>query len=128
VKSLGADEVIDYTTTDFSEVLHDFDMVLDTMGGEIYRKKKGSTVVSLLERPDTSLSLETGTKAEYMFLQPDRNRLRQIAALLSKGKIKPVLGSVLPLEEVKKAHGISQSHHAKGKFVLKVKEKQGEIT
>jgi len=132
VKSLGADEVIDYTTTDFSEVLHDFDMVLDTMGGEIYRKsfrilKKGGTVVSLLERPDTSLSLETGTKAEYMFLQPDRNRLSQIAALLSKGKIKPVLGSVLPLEEVKKAHGISQSHHAKGKIVLKVKEKQGEI-
>jgi len=126
VKSLGADEVIDYATTDFSGVLHDFDTVLDTMGGEIYRKsfsvlKKGGIVVSLLERPDDSLARETGTKAEYMFLQPDRERLSEIAALLREGKIKPVLNSVLPLEEVKKAHSISQSHHAKGKIVLKVK-------
>ena len=128
VKSLGTDEVIDYTAADFSEVLHDFDIVLDTMGGDIYRKsfkivKKGGTVVSLIERPDEALARNSGAKAEYMFLQPERKRLSQIAALLSEGKIKPVLGIVLPLEEVKKAHTISQSHHAKGKIVLTLKEK-----
>ena len=128
VKSLGADEVIDYSATDFSEALHDFDIVLDTMGGEIYRKsfrivKKGGTVISLLERPDEALARESGAKAEYMFLQPDRKRLGQIATLLSEGKMKPVLGVVLPLEDVKKAHTISQPHHAKGKIVLTVKEK-----
>ena len=125
-KSLGADEVIDYTATDFSEVLHDFDIVLDTMGGETYRKsfkilKKGGTVISLLERPDKALASEHSVKAEYMFLQPDRKRLNQIAGLLSEGKIKPVLGIVLPLEEARKAHILSQSHHAKGKIVLTVK-------
>jgi len=128
VKSLGTDEVIDYTATDFSETLHDFDIVLDTMGGEIYRKsfkiiKKGGTVISLLEHPDEALASQSGAKAEYMFLQPNRKRLGQIADLLSEGKIKPVLGIVLPLEEAKKAHIISQSHHAKGKIVLTVKEK-----
>ena len=80
-------------------------------------------MISLLERPDEALAREHGVKAEYMFLQPDRKRLSQIAALLSEGKIKPVLGIVLPLEEVKKAHILSQSHHAKGKIVLTVKEK-----
>lgn len=128
VKSLGADEVIDYSVTDFSKELHDFDIVLDTMGGETYRKsfkmvKKGGTVISLIERPDEALARESGAKAEYMFLQPERKRLVQIAALLSEGRIKPVLGIVLPLEEVRKAHTISQSHHAKGKIVLTVKEK-----
>ena len=128
VKSLGADEVIDYGKTDFSKSLHDFDIVLDTMGGEIYRNsfktlKKGGTVISLLERPDEALARESGAKAEYMFLQPDGKRLGQIATLLSEGRIEAVLGIVLPLEEVKKAHAISQSHHAKGKIVLSVKDK-----
>ena len=59
-----------------------------------------------------------------MFLQPDRKRLSQIAALLGEARIKPVPGgTVLPLEEARKAHIISQSHHAKGKIVLTVKEK-----
>ncbi len=128
VKSLGADEVIDYSKTDFSEALHDFDIVLDTMGGEIYKKsfktvKNGGIVISLLERPDEALASKSGAKAEYMFLQPDGKRLGQIATLLSRGMIEPVLGIVLPLEEVKRAHTISQSHHAKGKIVLSVKRK-----
>jgi len=59
---------------------------------------------------------------EGYFLQPPyRKRLGRIADLLGEGKIKPVLGVVLPLEEAKKAHIISQSHHAKGKLVLTVK-------
>lgn len=126
VKSLGADEVIDYAVTDFSEALHDFDIVLDTIGGEVYRRsfnivKKGGTVISLLEQPDEALAKARGVKAEYVFLQPDGKRLSLIASLLGKGSIKPVIGLVLPLEEVRKAHTISQSHHSKGKIVLKVK-------
>jgi NADPH:quinone reductase-like Zn-dependent oxidoreductase len=126
VKSLGADEVVDYTKTDFSEALHDFDLVLDTVGGEVYQKsfkvlKKGGTLISLLEQTDKALAREAGVKAEYVFLQPDRKRLGMIAELLQLGDIKPVVGTVLPLEEVKKAHNLSQSGHAQGKIVLSIK-------
>jgi NADPH:quinone reductase-like Zn-dependent oxidoreductase len=126
VKSLGADEVVDYTKTDFSEALHDFDLVLDTVGGEVYQKsfkvlKKGGTLISLLEQTDEALAREAGVKAEYLFLQPDRKRLGMIAELLQLGDIKPVVGTVLPLEEVKKAHNLSQSRHAQGKIVLSIK-------
>lgn len=126
VKSLGADEVVDYTKTDFSEALHDFDLVLDTVGGEVYRKsfkvlKRGGTLISLLEQTDEKLAGEAGVKAEYVFLQPDRKRLGMIAELLQLGDIKPVVGTVLPLEEVRKAHSLSQSRHAKGKIVLSIK-------
>jgi NADPH:quinone reductase-like Zn-dependent oxidoreductase len=127
VKSLGADEVIDYGKTDFSAVLRDFDIVLDTMGGEIYRKsfkilKKGGIVISLLERPDEALEKESEARAAYVFMQPDRKRLGLIAELLQGRDIKAVIGTVLPLDEVKKAHALSQTHHAKGKIVLAVKE------
>ena len=126
-RSLGADEVIDYTKTDFSEALHDFDFVLDTVGGETYRKsfkvlKKGGTLISLLEKPDEALAEESGVKAEYIFLQPDRKRLGMISELLQMGDLKAVVGAVLPLEEARKAQSLSQSRHAKGKIVLSVRE------
>jgi NADPH:quinone reductase-like Zn-dependent oxidoreductase len=127
VRSLGADEIIDYTKTDFSEALHDFDFVLDTVGGDTYRKsfkvlKKGGTMISLLEEPDEALAKDSGVKAEYIFLQPDRKRLGMIAELLQMGDLKVVVGTVLPLEEVRQAHSLSQSRHSKGKIVLAIKE------
>ena len=127
-RSLGAEEVIDYTREEFSSLLRDYDIVLDTMGGDIYRKsfivlKKGGRVASLLERPDEALAQKTGTKALYIFMQPNGKELDEIAGLLREGKIKPVVGTVLPLEDVRKAHELSASHHASGKIVLQVKKR-----
>ncbi|MGD1075524.1 MAG: NADP-dependent oxidoreductase, partial [Thermodesulfovibrionales bacterium] len=128
VKSLGADEVIDYTKEEFSSLLRDYDIVLDTMGGDIYRKsftvlKKRGRIVSLLERADEELAQKTGTTALYIFMQPNGKELDEIAGLLREGKIKPVIGTVLPLEDVRKAHELSASHHAPGKIVLQVKKR-----
>ena len=128
VKSLGADEVIDYTKEDFSSLLRDYDIVLDTMGGDIYRKsftvlKKGGRIVSLLERPDEELARKTGAKALYIFMQPNGKELDEIAGLLRQGKIKPVVGTVFPLEDVRKAQELSASHCAHGKIVLQVKKR-----
>jgi NADPH:quinone reductase-like Zn-dependent oxidoreductase len=60
VQQLGADEIVDYTTQSFDDILQDYDAVLDTVGGETYRKsfkvlKKCGTIVSMLEQPDSSL-------------------------------------------------------------------------
>lgn len=128
VKSLGADVVIDYTKEEFSSLLRDYDIVLDTIGGDIYRKsftvlKKGGRVVSLLDQPDEALAQKTGTKALYIFMRPNGKELDEIAGLLRERKIKPVVGTVLPLEDVRKAHELSASHHASGKIVLQVKKR-----
>ena len=128
VKLLGADEVIAYTKEDFSSLLRDYDIVLDTMGGDIYRKsftvlKKGGRIVSLLERPDEELARKIGAKALYIFMQPNGKELDEIAGLLRQGKIKPVVGTVFPLEDVRKAQELSASHRAPGKIVLQVKKR-----
>lgn len=126
VKGLGADEAVDYTKDDFSAVLKGYDVVLDTMGGEVYRKsfevlRKGGVVVSLLERPDEALAAKKGVRAEYLFMQPDARELEELAGLLEAGKIKPVVGKVFPLDEIREAHRLSASHHARGKIVIRVK-------
>jgi NADPH:quinone reductase-like Zn-dependent oxidoreductase len=126
VKGLGADEAVDYTKDDFSAVLKGYDVVLDTMGGEVYRKsfevlKKGGVVVSLLERPDEALARKKGVRADYLFMQPDAKELEELGGLLEAGKIRPVVGKAFSLEQMKEAHRLSASHHARGKIVIRVK-------
>ena len=58
VQELGAEVVIDYKTQTFEDLLHDYDAVFDTIGGDTYRRsfrvlKKGGIIVSMLEQPKT---------------------------------------------------------------------------
>jgi NADPH:quinone reductase-like Zn-dependent oxidoreductase len=126
VQSLGADEVIDYTQEDFSTRLHDFDVVLDTMAGEVQRKsfdvlRPGGILVSILTPPDADLAAERKVRTGYFFLQPDGKKLAKLGELVEQGKVRPVVGHVFPLAEAAKAHELSETHHARGKIVLKVK-------
>ena len=126
VRSLSPDEIIDYTRADFRE-LRELDVVLDTVGGETCRDsyqvlKPHGMLVSILEQPDREMMEKTGVRARYLFMKPDGGQLAQIAELLEKGKIRPAVGRVFPLEEVRKAHELSASRHAEGKIVLRIKE------
>ncbi|PKR85594.1 NADP-dependent oxidoreductase [Heyndrickxia camelliae] len=125
LKELGADEVIDYKTANFEEVLHDYDVVFDTMGGEIQAKsyqvlKKGGRLVSIVNAPDQDQAAEYGVKASHVWLEPNGKQLEQLASLLQEGKLKAIVGHVLPFSEqgLKEAHALSESHHAKGKIVI----------
>lgn len=127
VRSLGPDQVIDYTRSDFRE-LRNFDIVFDTVGGDTYRDsfqilKPQGVLVSILEQPDEELMQQTGVRALYLFMHPDGSELARIAELLEKEKIRPAVGRLFPLEEVRKAHELSASRHAEGKIVLQVKER-----
>ena len=60
VQELGANQVIDYRAQNFEDILHDYDAVVDTVGGEMYRRsfkvlKKGGIIVSMLEQPNSEL-------------------------------------------------------------------------
>jgi len=57
----------------------------------------------------------------YVFLEPKLSPLQQIAALVDSGELRCIVDTVLPLAEARRAHEISQSGHARGKIILKVR-------
>ncbi|CAB3391334.1 NADP-dependent oxidoreductase [Kyrpidia spormannii] len=125
-KQLGADRVIDYTQEDFTATLRDLDVVFDTLGGEVQLLsmnvlKKGGMLVSIVMPPDLALAEQKGIRRAYFFLQPDGKKLEEIGKWIEQGHIKPAIGAVLPLEEVAKAHELSESGHSRGKIILKVR-------
>jgi alcohol dehydrogenase len=75
VQELGADQVIDYKTENFEDIVHDFDAVFDTVGDDTYKRsfkvlKKGSgMIVSTLEQPNSELMNQYGIKAVFLFSQ-----------------------------------------------------------
>lgn len=124
LKELGADQVIDYRTTDFSEVLEDIDLVFDTMGGDVQKDSfkvlnKDGRLISIVGQPDEELAKSVAV-AESIWLQPDGKQLQEMADLMSAGKVKSIVGHTYPLTAagVKEAHELSATHHAKGKIVL----------
>lgn len=126
VTSLGADKVIAYDEEDFWEVLQDYDMVLDTLGNDVLKKsldvlKEQGIVVSIAGQPDEQELRQKKVRGEYFFLQPDGAKLVRLGALFEEGKMKPVVGEVFPLNDVKKAHELSETLHARGKIVLDIK-------
>ncbi|WP_271852302.1 NADP-dependent oxidoreductase [Planococcus maritimus] len=128
VTSLGANRVIDYREEDFSEVLENFDFVLDTMGGETLDKsygvlKRGGKLVSIAGQPDEEKAGQFGVEASSYWLEPNGQQLKKLGDLFVSGEVKPEVGHIYPLTEqgVRDAHELSESHHARGKIVLKVK-------
>jgi len=125
VKSLGADEVIDYTTTKFEEVVKDVDVVLDLIGGDTLARsytvvKPGGYVVSAVQPPDPQQLAARGLKGSMVGVLPKAEQLDEVAALIDAGKVKAFVETVLPLSEIKKAHELSQSGRTRGKIVLTV--------
>ncbi|MCB0177766.1 MAG: NADP-dependent oxidoreductase [Anaerolineae bacterium] len=128
VRSLGAEIVIDYTTTPFEEVIADVDLVLDTIGGETLQRsmavvKHGGTLVSLLEKPSFQLAQARGIRAVKNAVTPTNDDLQRIARLIDEGQVKAVVGQTFPLRQVRQAHELSQSGHGRGRIVLQITDK-----
>ncbi|KHF41531.1 NADP-dependent oxidoreductase [Halalkalibacter okhensis] len=150
VKSLGADEIINYKTEKFEEKLKNYDAVFDTLGGEILEKsfeviKSGGKIVSVSGLPNARFGKEYGSgyfktllfsvashkitalekkhNAQYtfLFMKPSGEQLRLIANYIETGKIKPIIDRVLPFEDAQKAMEYAESGRAKGKIILKIR-------
>ncbi|XZG71370.1 NADP-dependent oxidoreductase [Chitinibacteraceae bacterium HSL-7] len=125
VRSLGADDVIDYTRDDFGERLSGLDLVFDTMGGEVAKRsfavlREGGRMVSICEPPNEALAAEHGIKPLFCFVQPNAEQLGRLGELVDAGKLHVEVEAVLPLSEVAQAHARSQSGRTRGKIVLSV--------
>ncbi|ADK06072.1 TPA: NADP-dependent oxidoreductase [Bacillus anthracis] len=150
VKSLGADEIINYKTEKFEEILKDYDAVFDTIGGTTLEKsfniiKSGGNIVSVSGMPNARFGKEFGSgffktllfslaskkltalekkhNAQYsfLFMKPSGDQLRTIANYIEAGKIKPVIDRVFPFEDAQKAMEYSEAGRAKGKIIVKIK-------
>ena len=126
VKKLGADEVIDYKTQDFSEILKDYDAVFDTVGGDDFNKslkvlKKGGIAVSMIAQADEKLAQELGVTAQTQATHVTTEALDKLRGLVNSGVVKPNVGKVFPLEQVKDAFIARESGEVSGKIVLQIK-------
>ncbi|MER5773938.1 NADP-dependent oxidoreductase [Streptomyces sp. NPDC002039] len=124
LRDLGADEVIDYRTADFEDVVSDIDVVIDAMGGDHGRRslkvlKPGGHLVTL-PGPDGLPADAEGVHATWLLVEPDLKGLEGIAALVEQGLLKPLIDTVLPLEQAAKAHEIGERGRTTGKIVLTV--------
>jgi len=150
VKSLGADEIINYKTEKFEDILKNYDAVFDTLGGEILEKsfqvvKAGGKIVSVSGVPNARFAKEYGsgffktllfsaasnklTALEkkhnvlytFLFMEPSGEQLRILANYIESGKIKPVIDQVFAFDDAQKAMEYAESGRAKGKIIVKLK-------
>lgn len=125
LRPLGVDEVIDYQSTRFEDVMSDIDVVFDTIGGETQQRsfgvlKKDGFLVSAVSPPSEEMTAAHGVQGAKVFAKPNAARLEEVAALIDAGLVKPIVDTVLPLKEVRQGHELSQDGHTRGKIALQV--------
>ncbi|WP_431043089.1 NADP-dependent oxidoreductase [Streptomyces sp. P1-3] len=126
VRGLGADEVIDYRTTDYTEAVRDVDAVFDsssegTRALDVLRP--GGTLVSIMEHWNQELAARieaAGRRFAGVSVEPDYASLEAIAALVDAGRIRPHVAETFPLTDAAKAHELVASGRVQGKVVLTV--------
>jgi NADPH:quinone reductase-like Zn-dependent oxidoreductase len=150
VKRLGADVVVDYTKDDFEAVLHDYDVVLNSLGTQTLEKslrilKPGGKLISISGPPDPAFARERQApwymalavrllsyrirkeardrhvSYSCLFMKAGGSQLREIASLIDAGVIRPVMDRVFPFDSVNEALAYVETGRAKGKVVVKVR-------
>ena len=102
LRELGANEIIDYTTTRFEEAVRDVDLVFDLVGGDTLQRswqiiKPGGTLVSVVSpQPSFAEAKVRGVRPVWFVVEPNREQLIQIGALIDAGRIGPSLRRCCP--------------------------------
>lgn len=126
VRGLGADTVVDYTTTPVESVVQDVDLVLDGVGGEtlissLAALRRGGTLISIAGLPSPEQAQARGVRA-MMSRGAASVPLETFTRLIDEGHLKVTVGKTFSLSEVRQAHKDSQSGHGRGRIVLRVVE------
>lgn len=125
VRRLGADEVVDHTTTRFEDVVDQVDVVFDTAGGDRLERspavvRAGGRLVSVAVEPSQKAGTEHGISAVYFVVEPNHEQLVELARLVDRGELRPTIDEVFPLAEARRAFERSLGGSRRGKIVLRV--------
>jgi NADPH:quinone reductase-like Zn-dependent oxidoreductase len=150
VTSLGANLAIDYTRQDFTKIISGYDVVFETLGGDVEMKsfavlRRGGTLVSIASLPDvawaranglnpiltlglgvltlrrTLAARRHGVMFRFLFKRSDGAQLAMLAGLADQGKLEPLIDQIYPLDRTADALAHVESGHARGKVVIQVK-------
>jgi NADPH:quinone reductase-like Zn-dependent oxidoreductase len=127
LRSLGADQPIDYRVTPFETVAKGVDLIVDLVGGETQKRsygviKPGGRLMSTVQPPSQDEASKHAVKASFVSMQPSDKRLNQLADLLASGAIKTVVTTRYPLSQATDAWKKQVSGRTRGKIVLEVAE------
>ncbi len=139
LRELGIDVFIDYRTTAFESIAREVDVVIDAIPREadeatdvlaretIARSwavlRDGGIQVSICAHPAPGPdAARRGLRGVHAGAQPGNDVLNRIAGLVDEGKLRPDVGTILPLREARRAHELVQTGHTRGKIVLRVKD------
>jgi len=129
LRALGVETILDSSAPGFEFSLPQVDAVLDTVGGDTVQRcagavKAGGRLVSLVS---AQLPQRAGIQSMFFYADVTSERLRAVSDLFETRKISPQVGSVLPLEDARKAHEmLAGAPHKKGKIVLQLLGRSGE--
>ncbi len=126
VAGLGADQVVDYKTEKFEEMVKDLDAIFDTAGGEAIAKsyqvlKKGGILVSMTGEADPQIAQEHGVSVINENVDSNPERLARLVKLVEEGNLRVQVDKVFDLSDAKAAFEHQEQGHPRGKVVLKVK-------
>ncbi|PXX55641.1 NADPH:quinone reductase-like Zn-dependent oxidoreductase [Nocardia tenerifensis] len=128
LRGLGADEVIDYRTTDVAEAVRDVDTVLDSIDDDnsirsLRTLRPGGLLVTLRAFGAVDLAAEAsklGVRAIRMLVEDDHAGMRALAELVESGRLRPTIAGSFPLTDVAKAHALGDTGRTVGKLVVTV--------
>lgn len=126
VRQLGADEVIDYTTTNFADVVKDLDMVYDCVGDQVMENswqvlKRGGTLVSAVGFPSEETANKFGVSAaRVMFPKDLQSILLEVTRLVEEGNLQTHIRKSFTMEQAAEAHALCESKHGRGRIILHI--------
>ena len=123
LRELGADEVIDYRSVDFTEAVRDVDVVLDPLAGETRTRsltvlRPGGTLVSLkpgAASDDEERAAQLGVHLKLMLVEADHAGMKAIAELAATGRLRAHVEATFPLAEAAKAHALGETNRTTGR-------------
>jgi NADPH:quinone reductase-like Zn-dependent oxidoreductase len=147
VGELGADIVIDYRTQDFETVVHDYDVVLDSQGGDTLAKslrilRPGGIAIGIAGPPDPDFARQLGRRLplqpvmallsrrtrraarrqgvrySFLFMRAGGAQLDEITKLIDAGALRPIVDKTYPIDEAPQALAHVEGGRTKGKVVI----------
>ena len=132
VRSLGADMVVDHTTTTLEDVVHDVDLALDAVGEAtllhtLATLKRGGTLISIAGPPPLEQAQARGVRA-LMSRGAASVPFRALSQMIEEGQLSVTVGKTFALSKAQQAHEEGQRGHGRGRIILRVVEEGRDLS